>query len=163
MGDQKIKEDQGRLLVKIEHYCAYQERCGYDVAMKLRSWRVEPEKIPLILKRLYDEHFIDDERFARAFVRGKFHINRWGHLKIIHELKARQLDERIIQNAMNEIGPEEYRETLEELIKKKYSQFSGTNNLAIREKIINFVTGKGFEFSLAESVLNDLNIIHDNT
>ena len=149
--------------MKIEHYCAYQERCGFDVAMKLRSWKVDAARIPLILKRLYDEHFIDDERYARAFVRGKFHINRWGRIKIINELKVRQMDERIIQNALNEIGPEEYRETLEELMHKKYSQFQGTNNLAIREKIINFVTGKGFEFSLAESVLNELNLIHDNT
>jgi regulatory protein len=149
--------------MKIEHYCAYQERCGYDVAMKLRSWKVEASRIPRILKRLYEENFIDDERYARAFVRGKFHINRWGRLKIINELKVRQLDDRIIQNALHEIGPEEYRTTLEELIYKKYSQFQGTNNLAMREKIINFVTGKGFEFSLADSVLNELNLIHDNT
>jgi regulatory protein len=155
--------DPWRLLQKIEHYCAYQERCSYDVAVKLRSWKVEPSAISEMLKRLQEEQFIDDERYARSFVRGKFHINKWGRVKIVHELKNRQIDDNIIQMSLNELGTEEYHQMLRSLIVQKLSEIKRGKNLNIREKILTFVTGKGFEYNLTEKILNELNISNDFT
>lgn len=159
----RISDDPPRLLQKIEHYCAYQERCVYDVAMKLHSWKVEPNAISDIIQQLQDDHFVDDERFARSFVRGKFHINKWGRIKIMNELRSRQIDEKVIIMALNEIGAEEYQNMLRLLIKNKYTTVKPGNNLIIREKIITFVTGKGFEYNLTEKILNELKIGHDRT
>jgi regulatory protein len=155
--------DPWRLLQKIEHYCAYQERCSYDVALKLRSWKVEPSAISDFLARLQEEHFIDDERYARSFVRGKFHISKWGRVKIVHELKYKQIEEDIIQMSLNEIGAEEYQQMLRSLIVQKLSAVKPGKNLNIREKILTFVTGKGFEYNLTEKILNELIIGNDFT
>ncbi len=151
------------LLHKIEHFCAYQDRCIADVDQKLRSWKILPDNIPGILKKLQDDSFIDEDRFARLFVRGKFHINKWGRIKIIHELRRRNIPEEMIRSALKEIGEEDYKEMIRELIIKKKPEIPDKNSLIIREKIITFVTGKGFEYYLIEKILKELEKNNDYT
>jgi regulatory protein len=151
------------ILQRIEHFCAYQERCFQDVDLKLRLWKVSHEKIKVILKQLQENKYIDEDRYARSFVRGKFHINKWGRNKIIYELKRKKLKDDLIRNAMTEIGEEDYDNMIRYLIVNKNHEINPANNLKLREKIINFVTGKGFEFSLVEKILTELNITNDYT
>jgi len=146
------------ILARIHHFCAYQERCSREVDTKLIQWKVSPAKKTMILHRLIEEGFIDDERFARIFVRGKFHINHWGRLKIRYELKNRTIPETLVNKAMEEIGHDDYMRTIRELILKKKSEINTGKNLNIREKIITFVAGKGFEFDLISKVLTELKI-----
>ncbi|MCX6277557.1 MAG: regulatory protein RecX [Bacteroidetes bacterium] len=148
---------------KLEYFCDYQERCIYDVDQKLRSWKVSPDSIQLIMQRLQEEKFIDEERFARAFVRGKFHINKWGKIKIIVELRRRNIPEKLIKNALNEISADDYLNTIRELALRKKQEIITQKSLNIREKIITFVTGKGFEYNLTEKILTELNISNDYT
>ncbi|MEI6436211.1 MAG: regulatory protein RecX [Bacteroidota bacterium] len=148
---------------KLEYFCDYQERCIYDIDKKLRSWNVEPDSIQLILQRLQKEKFIDEERFARAFVRGKFHINKWGKIKIIVELRRRNIPEKLIKSALNEIGADDYMNTIREVVIRKKQEIIKQKSLNIREKIITFVTGKGFEYNLTEKILTELNISNDCT
>jgi regulatory protein len=163
MPGRSVTEIPSTLLHKIEHFCAYQERCISDVDQKLRSWKVLPDKIPGILKRLQSEKFIDEDRFARLFVRGKFHINNWGRIKITYDLRRRNIHENIIRSALKEIGEEEYVAMIRELILKKKTEIPDRNNLIVREKIITFVTGKGFEFYLTEKILTELEKTNDYT
>ena len=108
--------------------------------------------------QLTEEEFINEERFARIFVRSKFHINKWGRTKIRHELKSRYISEKMIIRAMEEIGEDDYIRTIRELILKKNLEINTGKNFNVREKIITFVTGKGFEFDLISKVLTEIKI-----
>ena len=158
-----VHEDLSAIEKKLEQFCAYQERSMYDVAQKLQSLKVTAENARLIINHLVVNKYLDEERFARTFVRGKFHINKWGKVKIIGELRRRNVSEVIISQAIREIGHEDYLRTIRDLIWKKQLEISLKNNLMVREKIITFVTGKGFEFHLVEKILTELNITNDRT
>jgi regulatory protein len=110
------------------------------------------------LNNLQSEGYIDEERYARVFVRGKFHINKWGRVKIRYELKNRTIPDHLINKAMEEIGDDDYERTIRELVLRKMSEINTEKHLNIREKIITFVTGKGFEFDLISKVLTELKI-----
>lgn len=152
------KNDQEAILARIQHYCAYQERCSRDVGNKLIQWRVSSGKITKIVHQLEEEGFIDEERYARMFVRGKFLISKWGRTKIRYELRNRNIPENLVQKSMGEIGEFDYLKTIRELILKKISEINTGKHLNIREKIITFVTGKGFEFDLISKVLTEFKI-----
>ncbi|MEI7897245.1 MAG: regulatory protein RecX [bacterium] len=152
------KADLEAILARIRHYCAYQERCRHDVNHKLLQWKVSPSKITKLMLQLTEEEFINEERFARIFVRSKFHINKWGRTKIRHELKSRYISEKMIIRAMEEIGEDDYIRTIRELILKKNLEINTGKNFNVREKIITFVTGKGFEFDLISKVLTEIKI-----
>ena len=152
------KDDIETIIARIHHYCAYQERCINEVDQKLMQWKVSSLKIRKIMNHLKEEGFIDEERYARMFVRGKFHINKWGRMKIRYELRSRTIPEQLVNKAMEEIGDEDYAATIRELILKKMSEINNGKHLNIREKIITFVTGKGFEFDLITKVLTELKI-----
>ncbi len=156
--DDLSNSDPAQTFDRISSYCSYQERCVRDVEQKLAEWKVPGGKISTIIKKLKAERFIDDERFARLFVRGKFRSNKWGRLKIRYELKGRGIPENLIREALPEISDEDYRKTIRELILKKKSEIKPGKNLNIREKIITFVTGKGFEFDLTAEILKELKI-----
>jgi regulatory protein len=146
------------ILARIHHYCAYQERCSHEVDQKLIQWKVSSGKIKKIMHHLKEEGFINEERYARTFTRSKFHINKWGRAKIRYELKSRTIPENLVNKAMAEIGEDDYMRTIRELILRKMSEINTGKHLNIREKIMTFVTGKGFEFDLTTKVLTELKI-----
>ncbi len=152
------KDDLGAILRRIQHYCAYQERCNHEVDVKLLAWKVSPAKTKKIKHSLSEDGYINEERYARLFVRSKFHVNKWGRAKIRYELKNRNIPELLIPKAMEEIGEDDYIATIRELILKKLSEINTGKHLSVREKIITFVTGKGFEFDLISIVLKELKI-----
>ena len=152
------KADLEAILARIHHFCAYQERCSQEVDLKLMQWKVSSAKTAKIMRHLKAEGFIDDERYARIFVRSKFHINKWCRAKIRYELRSRTIPDHLVNKAMEEIGEDDYARTIHELILKKMSEINNGKNLNIREKIITFVTGKGFEFDLIAKVLTELKI-----
>ncbi|MDP1621029.1 MAG: regulatory protein RecX [Bacteroidales bacterium] len=146
------------IMVRIRHFCAYQERCSHEVDQKLMQWKVSQAKTRQIMRQLKEEGFIDEERYARIFVRSKFHINKWGRIKIRYELKGRNISENLVNKAMEEIGEDDYMRTIHELVLKKKLEINSEKHLNIREKILTFVTGKGFEFDLIIKVLTELKI-----
>ena len=146
------------LLQKLQRFCAYQERCSLDVVQKLRAWKVPKSLQEKLLKQLKEEELIDDQRFANAFVRGKFRVNRWGRNRITYELRARQLPEPVISIALREIDEEQYLDTIRTLIIKKNQEINPGKTVNKREKIINFVVGKGFESDLVLRMIQSINI-----
>ena len=107
------------ILARIRHFCAYQERCMHDVDIKLRQWKISSANISKIKDLLSDDGFLNEERYARIFVRSKFHINKWGRVKIRYELKNRFIHEILVNKAMEEIDENDYLKTIRELILKK--------------------------------------------
>ena len=108
------------LYAKISRYCAYQERSSGEVRQKLRLLGADSQTAQRLLERLADDNFINEERFARAYVRGKFRINGWGRLKIKNGLRAKGVDENLIRTALaEEINPNEYNNLLQKIVSEK--------------------------------------------
>ena len=107
---------------KLEGYCAYQERCHKEVRQKLRDMKMIPEAIDKIIVHLIQHNYLNEERFAKAFVRGKFRIKKWGKIRLVRELKFREISKYSIDTALKEIDLDDYHNTLDELMQKRISQ-----------------------------------------
>jgi len=143
---------------QIQRFCAYRERCLHEVEMKLKEWKVPSGKSKKIIQQLIAEGFVNEERFSRSFVRGKFLNNHWGRTKISYELRFRGIHDSLISLALNELNEADYFTGLKNLIEKKRKEIKPGKNFIIREKLINFALGKGFEFELISKALNEMKI-----
>lgn len=144
---------------KIEAWCAYQERCQFEVANKLREWNVDQEHVDIIIADLIQNRFVDELRFATAYASGKFRIKHWGRNKIKFKLKGYQISDCSIRMALNEIEEEEYLQTLNLLAERKLVELkSGLSILEKKAKIYNFLSSKGYEsdsvFEIVKKVLS---------
>lgn len=134
------------ILTKLEHFCAYRERCSKEVKQKLAELGASAADGAQIMQVLEGDGFYDDARFAAAYAGGKFRINHWGKNKIRIELRMRDLPATLIENALNAIPEADYLQVLESLVNKKKAQYDGDPQ--IREKIIGALMRSGFEFDL---------------
>lgn len=134
--------------IKLMQFCAYRDRSHREVEEKLKEMRMIPEACEQIIMRLMQEDFLNEERFARSFVRGKFRIKKWGRYKIKQELKAREISVPIIKLALTEINEDSYLQTLEELATKKLALIKETHPQKRRKKITDYLIGKGYESQL---------------
>lgn len=141
---------------KLENYCAYQERCHQDVRRKLRSMGMIPLAIDDIMVHLIKNNFLNEERFARSFARGKFRIKKWGRIRIERELKARGLSDYTIEAGLDEIDEDEYIDTFESLAEKKYATIKDTNPYKAKAKLANYLLYRGWETDLVYEKINEL-------
>ncbi len=118
---------------KLEHYCAYQERCHLEVIQKLRQMKMVPVAIDTIISQLIQDNYLNETRFAQSYARGKFRIKKWGKERITRELKQRQISTFNIKIALKEISEEAYQETLWE-IASKFWQSHENKPLLLRKK-----------------------------
>lgn len=137
-------------------YCAYRDRSQKEVEDKLLEMRMIPEAREQIIIKLMQEDFLNEERFARSFVRGKFHIKKWGRYKIKQELKLREISSPIIRLGMSEINDNDYRATLYELAEKKLALLTETDTFKRRKKLSDYLLRKGYEAPLVFEVIEDL-------
>ena len=133
---------------RLKNYCAIQDRCQWDILQKMNEWGLQENTKEHILEILITEKYIDEERFAISFSRGKFKIKHWGKNKIKHELKQKKISAVCINTGINEINDFEYKRTLEKLLKQKEIRTKEKNPFAKRNKIATFLIKKGFENSL---------------
>jgi regulatory protein len=151
-----MEEGPKALMEKLRKYCAYQERSHHDVVQKMWDLNIPQEWRDEMLLALIQESFLNEERFARSYVRGKFNIKKWGRIKIIQGLKQHDVSKRCIQLALNEIDEESYLEALQEAIEMKRSKLKEKNPWKRRGAIYRFVTGRGFEGNLVSEAIKDL-------
>ncbi|MDI5889131.1 MULTISPECIES: regulatory protein RecX [Flavobacterium] len=133
---------------KIEHYCAYQERCHEEVAQKLRSMKMDADEIDTIMVHLISDNFLNEERFAQSFARGKHRIKHWGKIRIVNELKAKKITQTLINIALKEISTEEYLSTFHTLADRNWESIKETNLLKKRKKFCDYLLRRGFESNL---------------
>lgn len=141
---------------KIQAYCAYQERCHQEVTRKLRSWGLIPEAIDLLVAELMQLNFLNEERFARSFTRGKFRIKRWGKIKISVELKRKEIYAKCIALAMDEIDDESYLKTLRAVLDRKNQSLKEKNPYQRRLKLTRHLLSRGFEHALILDALTKM-------
>ena len=140
----------------LEHFCAYQERCHKEVEKKLIDLRMIPEAKDLIILHLLQHNFLNEERFSKAFARGKFSIKKWGRVKITKELKFRNISIYNIKSALNEIDENDYLKTLYSIAEKKLPSIKERNNYKKRGKLSVFLISKGYESNLVYPVSTSL-------
>jgi len=143
-------------LARIRKLCSTQEKCSFYVYQKLSDWGFENMAIEKIINSLIEDKFVDDNRFAKSFVREKFRFNNWGRIKITYALKQKRIPESTINLALEEIEEEEYLQVLEtELIKKKKS-IKAKNQFDLKGKLLRFGQSKGFEFECVMRIIERL-------
>ena len=140
---------------KIEHYCAYQERCHLEVTNKLNKLGVFGDELDEYVCYLIDENFLSETRFSEAYVRGKFNNNNWGKVKISRELKLRNISDWNISNALSQINSEDYNNKLRKLCLKLVN-LSDKPEFELKNKVVKNLSYKGWEVDLVINTLNQL-------
>ena len=140
---------------KIEHYCAYQERCHQEVANKLNKLGVFGDELDKYVCYLIDENFLSETRFSEAYVRGKFNNNNWGKVKLSRELKLRNISDWNINNALSKINRDDYNNKLRKLC-LKLIEFSDKPEFELKNKVVKKLSYKGWEVDLILKTLNQL-------
>lgn len=139
---------------KLIQYCVYRDRSQKEVEEKLREMRMIPQACEQIIIKLMQENFLNEERFARSFVRGKFRIKKWGRIKIKQQLKFKEISSPLIKIALTEIDEKDYYNTLVELAEKKVVLIRENDPFKKKQKLINYLLQKGYESSLVFEVSN---------
>jgi len=143
-------------LQKLEHFCAYQERCHDEVVAKLYSLKMTRDEIDIVVVQLIEGNFLNETRFACSFARGKHRIKHWGKIRITNELKARNISSTNITLALKEISSEEYFETFENLAERSWNSISETNLLKKRKKFCDYMLRRGYESNLVYEKVKEL-------
>jgi len=133
---------------RMERYCSYQERCHQEVERKLNEMNLIIEAKEFIILNLLEHDFLNEERFSKAYVRGKFNIKKWGKQRIIRELKFRNISEYNIRSGLQEIKEDDYHKTFNKLAQKKYSNIKEINIYKKRKKLADYLLYRGWESAL---------------
>ena len=141
---------------KLEFYCSYQERCHKEVYEKLKSMRMIPEAIDLIIVHLLQNDFLNEARFAQTFIRGKFRIKKWGKFRLTLELRKRDINKTIIKLALMEIEETEYLQVFHSLAERKAETLRESNKLKKKKKLADYLLYRGWESHLVYEKVNTL-------
>ena len=146
-----------QVLDKMAKYCAYQERCVKDVRDKLKAFEISEEEKAKIIDYLLDNRFVNDERFAKSFVRGKINQSGWGVNKIRFHLVQKGIAKEIIDEALSQTDEEVYRQRLIDILQTKVKTVKADSDFEKKRKLAAYAMQKGFESALVWEILKDLN------
>ena len=142
---------------KAKYYCAYQERSHAEVKKKLYGFGLYKDEVELLMSKLIDENYLNEERFALAFAGGRFRIKQWGKTRIRFELKQRQVSDYNIKKALAAIPEEDYEKALQKLASEKLTTLKNEQNIFTKKsKLQNYLISKGYEFNLIAEILKAL-------
>jgi regulatory protein len=143
-------------LEKAMAQCSRREYCSDDIRNKLSLWGVDNDDIGKILRILISDNFINEPRYATAFVRDKFKYNKWGKVKISAHLRGKKVPQDIISSALESIDNDLYIKLLRELIEAHRKSVKAKNQYDLKAKLLRYGLSKGFESNLLYDILNDL-------
>lgn len=138
---------------KLVNYCVYQDRSHSEVEQKMKEYVLIPEAKEEILIFLIQENYLNEERFAKSYTRGKFYIKKWGKNKIKNSLLQKGITEKLIQKSFDEIAEKDYEKTLLDLIEKTIITYKGLKDYQKKQKLIKFLISKGYEYELILKIL----------
>ena len=134
--------------------CAQAEHCQQEMRDKMRRWELDETVQNRIIDRLIKERYVDDERYARAFVKDKIRYNKWGRRKVQQGLWQKRIDADIQQRVLDEIDEKEYLDILRPLLKQKRKSIKAESDYELNQKLIRFALGRGFGFDIIRQCLN---------
>ena len=147
---------QSDIVKKLQRYCVYQDRCHKDVTDKMKLMKIPYTLYDNVLVELIKDDFLNEERFAFSFVRGKFRIKQWGKIKLKNGLLQRNITLALINNALGQINNEDYNKTFDELALKKFNYLNQDTSINSKKKFINYLQYRGWENDLIFKKVNDL-------
>ncbi len=150
------------VIVKIRRFCAFQERSHQDVKEKLYSLGLYKKQVEVILAQLIEDNYLNEERFATTFARGKFRIKNWGRIKIKYELQQKRVSSYNINKALDEIDEAAYLKTLQKLANKKWILAKENQLMMRKSKALQYLLHKGYERNLAMAAVNKASDEHSN-
>ncbi|WP_240723672.1 regulatory protein RecX [Flavobacterium sp. J27] len=154
--ENKAKLSLQDILTKMEYYCSYQERCYKEVEEKLFSYRVTSSEKETILIYLIENNYINEERFAKSFTRGKHNYKHWGKLRIKNELKFRNISSKIIELALQEIDEEKYLNNFNTIAEKHWHTIKERKGPKKNKKFSDYFLRRGYESYLIYDKLQEL-------
>jgi regulatory protein len=140
----------------LERYCVYQDRCHKEIISKLYDYRMIPETHDIIIVHLIEHDFLNEERFSKSFARGKFRIKKWGKVRIVRELKFRNISAYNIKTALKEISEGDYYKTFNTLAQKKFDSITESNPYKKKKKLADYLLYRGWESNLVYEKVNEL-------
>jgi regulatory protein len=134
--------------------CAQAEHCQQEMRDKMRRWELDESVQNRIIDRLIQERYVDDERYARAFVKDKIRYNKWGRRKVQQALWQKRIDADIQQRVLDEIDEKEYLDVLRPLLKQKRKSIRAANDYELNQKLARFALSRGFTFDLIRQCMD---------
>lgn len=131
---------------KMVNYCVYQDRCHFEVEQKMREFLLIPEAKEEIILYLLKDNYLNEERFTRSYIRGKFNIKKWGRNKIRMHLKQKGISEKLIQKCWDEIEEADYQNLIEITFENYFEKQKGIKDYQKIAKTIRFLISRGFEY-----------------
>ena len=141
-------------LQRLSALCASAEHCEYEMTEKMRKWEVEESDCERIMVYLRKAKFVDDERYARAFVKDKIKYNKWGRRKVEQGLWAKHIAEDIRQRVLDEVDESQYKSVLTDLLKSKRRSIKAANDYEMNRKLIKFALSRGFDYSIVRHCID---------
>ena len=134
--------------------CAQAEHCQQEMRDKMKRWEMAPEVQERVIARLVKERYIDDERYARAFVKDKVRYNKWGRRKVQQGLWMKRINDDIQQRVLDEVDDEEYLAVLKPLLKQKAKSTKAQSDYELTQKLVRFALGRGFTYDIIRQCLD---------
>lgn len=151
----KTEHKEKDLFIKLCRYCAYRERAISEVINKMNDLEIKPNVQADLLYLLQEENFLNEARYAKSFVQGKFRYNSWGKNKIFKALLEKKVNFELINTAITSIEDDDYTDKIKELLHKKHKQVKTKNVFETRKKIADYLQRKGYEIGLVWEILKE--------
>ena len=145
--------EQGAYL-QLAQLCARSEHCQHDMQEKMRRWGMSDEAQARVMQRLVGERYVDDERYARAFVRDIIRYNKWGRRKVEQALWMKRIDDDIRERVLGEVDDGEYLAVLRPLLKQKCRSTKAATDYELNQKLVKFALGRGFTFDIIRQCID---------
>ena len=134
--------------------CAQAEHCEQEMRDKMRRWAIDPDAQDRVVARLVKERYVDNERYARAFVKDKIRYNKWGRRKVMQALWMKRIDDDIQRSVLDEIDDKEYIDVLVPLLKQKRKTIKAKSDYELNQKLVRFALSRGFDFSIIRQCMD---------
>ena len=157
----KKEKTEEEAFLQLASLCANAEHCQYEMLEKMKRWELSDEAQARVLARLVEERYVDDRRYARAFVKYKIRYNKWGRRKVQQGLWMKRIDKEIQEEVLNEIDEKEYLNVLKPLLKQKRKSIKANSDYELNQKLVRFAYGRGFTFDIIRQCLDVSDIDED--
>ena len=134
--------------------CAQAEHCEQEMRDKMRRWAIDPDAQDRVVARLVKERYVDNERYARAFVKDKIRYNKWGRRKVMQALWMKRIDDDIQRSVLDEIDDKEYIDVLVPLLKQKRKTIKAKSDYELNQKLVRFALSRGFDFNIIRQCMD---------
>jgi regulatory protein len=157
----KKEKTEEEAFLQLAALCANAEHCQYEMLEKMKRWELSEEAQARVMAQLIEERYVDDRRYARAFVKDKIRYNKWGRRKVQQGLWMKRIDKEIQDEVLNEIDEKEYLNVLKPLLKQKRKSIKANSDYELNQKLVRFAYGRGFTFDIIRQCLDVSDIDED--